>query len=53
MERTEGQKKAIQYFQDAIAIDPRTPVLTQLWRRRTARQVPYCMGPKEARPLVK
>jgi TolB-like protein/DNA-binding winged helix-turn-helix (wHTH) protein/Tfp pilus assembly protein PilF len=49
----EAQKKAIQYFQDAIAIDPRDARPYEALAEAYAASVPYYMGPKEAGPLVK
>ena len=49
----EAQKKAIQYFQDAIAIDPKDARPYEALAEAYAASVPYYMGPKEAGPLVK
>jgi TolB-like protein/DNA-binding winged helix-turn-helix (wHTH) protein/Tfp pilus assembly protein PilF len=49
----EAQKKAIQYFQDAIAIDPHDARPYEALAEAYAAWVPYYMGPKEAGPLVK
>jgi len=49
----EGQKKSIQYFQDAIAIDPHDARPYEALAEAYGASVPYYMGPKEAGPLVK
>jgi TolB-like protein/DNA-binding winged helix-turn-helix (wHTH) protein len=49
----EAQKKAIQYFQDAIAIDPKDARPYEALAEAYGASVPYYMGPKEAGPLVK
>ncbi len=49
----EGQRKAIQYFQDAIAIDPRDARPYAALAEAYSASVPYYMGPKEAGALIK
>jgi TolB-like protein/DNA-binding winged helix-turn-helix (wHTH) protein/Tfp pilus assembly protein PilF len=49
----EGQKRAIQYFQDAIAIDPQDARPYAALAEAYSASVPYYMGPKEAWPLIK
>jgi len=49
----ETQKKAIQYFQDAIAIDPHDARPYAALAEAYSASVPYYMGPKEAWPLIK
>jgi TolB-like protein/DNA-binding winged helix-turn-helix (wHTH) protein/Tfp pilus assembly protein PilF len=49
----EAQKKAIQYFQDAIAIDPHDARPYAALAEAYSASVPYYMGPKEAWPLIK
>ena len=46
----EGQKKAIQYFQDAIAIDPEDARPYAALAEAYSAAVPYYMGPKEPGP---
>ena len=49
----EGQRKSIQYFQEAIAIDPKDARPYEALAEAYGASVPYYMGPKEAGPLVK
>src|SRR5215468_6414265 len=49
----EGQKKAIQDFQAAIAIDPKDARPYAALAEAYSASVPYYMGPKEAWPLIK
>ena len=49
----DSQKKAIQYFQDAITIDPNDARPYAALAEAYSASVPYYMGPKEAWPLIK
>jgi TolB-like protein/Tfp pilus assembly protein PilF len=49
----DSQKKAIQYFQDAIAVDPHDARPYAALAEAYNASVPYYMGPKEAWPLIK
>jgi TolB-like protein/DNA-binding winged helix-turn-helix (wHTH) protein/Tfp pilus assembly protein PilF len=49
----EAQGKAIQYFQQAIAIDPKDARPYAALAEAYSASVPYYMGPREAWPLIK
>jgi tetratricopeptide (TPR) repeat protein len=49
----EAQGKAIQYFQEATAIDPQDARPYAALAEAYSASVPYYMGPKEAWPLIK
>ena len=49
----EGFEKAVQYFQDAIAIDPQNPRPYAALAEMYSSAVPYYMAPQDARELIR